>query len=50
LQQLRFQFRKGLGCLGQAGGLVLLETAQTGADYFAGGLIQAALDFFFPRL
>ena len=27
LQQLRFQFPKGLGRLGQAGGLILFKTA-----------------------
>src|SRR5580700_4049589 len=50
LQQLRFQFLKGLGRLGQARGLVFLETAQTSADNFTGGLIQTALDFFFHKL
>src|SRR5438445_10568347 len=50
LQQLRFQFLKGLGRLRQACGLVILETAETGADNFTGGLIQAALDFFFHKL
>jgi len=50
LQQLRFQFLKGLGRLGQTRGLVFLETAETGADNFTGSLIQAALDFFFHKL
>src|SRR5580693_431064 len=36
LQLLRFQFFKGLGCLGQTRGLVFLETAETGADNFTG--------------
>src|SRR5208282_2056906 len=37
LQQSRFQFFKRLGRLGQTHGVVFLETAQTGADDFAGG-------------
>ena len=50
LQQLRFQFLKGLGCLRQARGLVFLETAETGADNLAGSLIQTALDLVFHKL
>jgi hypothetical protein len=50
LQQLRFQFIKGLRGLGQAGGLVFLEAAETGTDNFTGRLVQAALDFFFDKL
>jgi hypothetical protein len=50
LQQLGFQFLKGLGGLGQAGGLVFLETAETGADNFTRRLIQAALDLVFHKL
>jgi hypothetical protein len=41
LEQLRFQFLKGLGRLGQARGLVFLETTETGADNFTGSLITA---------
>jgi len=50
LQQLRFQFLKCLGRLGQSRDLVFPETAETGADNFTGSLIQAALDFFFHKL
>jgi len=50
LQQLRFQFMKGLGGLGQAGGLVFLKTAETGANNFTGRLIQPALDLVFHKL
>jgi hypothetical protein len=49
LQQLRFQFLKGLRCLRQTRGLVFPETAETRANNFTGSLIQAALDFFFDK-
>jgi len=50
LQQLRFQFLKGPGRLRPACGLVVLETAETGADNFTGSLIKAALNFPFHKL
>jgi len=50
LQQLRFQFFKCFRRLGQTHDLVFLETAETGADDFTGGLIKPALDFFFHKL
>jgi hypothetical protein len=49
LQQLGFQFFKGLGCWGPAGGLVFLEAAKAGADNLTGGLIQTAFDFSFHK-
>ena len=50
LQQLRFQFLKRPWRLGKARRLILLEPAETGADDFAGGLIETTLDFFFNKL
>jgi hypothetical protein len=50
LQQLRFQFFKRFRRLWQMHGLVFLETAESGADDFTGGLIKTALNFFFHKL
>ena len=50
MQQLRFQFLKRSGCLGQTRGLVVLEPPEAGTDNLAGRLIQAALHLFLHKL